>query len=81
MSDIGKTERETQNRVIALFRQELGYRYLGNRMYRDGNSNIEEALSCRVSDQKRLYSGTNQPRCVSAARGGRQRQSRAVRQQ
>ena len=42
MSDIGKTERETQNRVIALFRQELGYRYLGNQMYRDGNSNIEE---------------------------------------
>ncbi len=56
---IGKTERETQNRVIALFRQELGYRYLGNRMYRDGNSNIEEPCLTAHSDQKRLYPGAN----------------------
>jgi hypothetical protein len=27
MSDIGKPERETQRRVIALFRDELGYRF------------------------------------------------------
>jgi len=44
MSDIGKPERATQNRVIALFRDELGYRYLGDWTDRDGNSNIEEAL-------------------------------------
>ena len=30
MSTIGKKERETQNRVIALFQKELNYRYLGN---------------------------------------------------
>lgn len=41
MSDIGKIERETQNRVIALFHNELKYRYLGNWEEREDNSNIE----------------------------------------
>ena len=44
MSDIGKSERATQNRVIGLFRDELGYRYLGDWADRDGNNNIEEGL-------------------------------------
>ena len=44
MSDIGKPERSTQNRVIALFRDELHYRYLGDWSDRDGNSNVEEEL-------------------------------------
>ena len=44
MNDIGKPERATQNRVIALFRDELDYRYLGDWTDRDGNSNIEEGL-------------------------------------
>jgi len=43
-AQIGKSERETQNRVIALFRDELGYRYLGDRSDRADNSNIEEEL-------------------------------------
>lgn len=42
MNDVGKTERVTQNRITALFRDELGYRYLGDWTDRDGNSNIEE---------------------------------------
>jgi hypothetical protein len=41
MSDIGKPERTTQNRVIALFRHALGYRFLGNWTDREINSNIE----------------------------------------
>ncbi len=41
--NIGKPERATQDRVIALFRHELGYRYLGDRRDED-NSNIEEGL-------------------------------------
>jgi len=43
-SDIGKPERETQRRVIELFRDELGYRFLGNWTDRAGNSNVEESL-------------------------------------
>lgn len=39
-----KTERETQDRVVALFRDALGYRYLGNRSDRANNSNIDEEL-------------------------------------
>ena len=41
---IGQSERETQNRVIALFRDELGYRYLGDWTDRPSNSNIDDGL-------------------------------------
>jgi len=41
---VGQPERETQDRIIALFRDELRYRYLGDWTDRDGNSNIEEGL-------------------------------------
>jgi len=44
MSTLGQIERATQNRIIALFRDELGYRYLGDWSDRAGNSNIEEKL-------------------------------------
>ncbi|MBP9942526.1 MAG: HsdR family type I site-specific deoxyribonuclease, partial [Comamonas sp.] len=44
MTDIGKPERATQNRVVKLFCDELGYRYLGDWADRAGNSNIEEGL-------------------------------------
>ena len=44
MSDIGFPERMTQNRVLALFRDKLGYRYLGDWTDRPYNSNIEDSL-------------------------------------
>ena len=44
MTLVGQPERATQNRVIALFRDELGYRYLDDWSDRDANSNIEEEL-------------------------------------
>lgn len=44
MTEFGKPERYTQNRIIKLFRDELGYNYLGNWEDREGNSNIEESL-------------------------------------
>jgi len=41
---IGQSERTTQNRVIELFREELGYDYLGDWSDRTTNSNVEESL-------------------------------------
>jgi len=66
MSDIGKPERATQDRVIALFRDELKYRYLGDWTDRDGNSNIEGRAALGVADQQRLHPGPNQ-RCAAQA--------------
>jgi type I restriction enzyme, R subunit len=43
MAKIGQKERVTQNRVVAYFRDVLGYTSLGDREHRVGNSNIEEA--------------------------------------
>ena len=39
---VGQLERKTQNRIVSLFRDRLGYDYLGNWEDRDDNSNIEE---------------------------------------
>ena len=43
MSDVGQKERKTQNRVIKLFRERLGYEYGGNLEDQD-NSNVDEEL-------------------------------------
>ncbi|MDF1777135.1 MAG: type I restriction endonuclease subunit R [Rhizobiaceae bacterium] len=44
MSKIGQLERETQSRIVKLFRDQLGYSYLGNWIDRDNNSNVEKEL-------------------------------------
>ena len=44
MSNVGQKERNTQNRVVKFFTEQLGYDYLGNWEYREGNSNIEKEL-------------------------------------
>jgi len=44
MDDISKPERETQRRVIALFRDELDYDYLGDWSDRDDNRQVEDGL-------------------------------------
>ena len=41
MSAVGQRERKTQERVVALFRDTLGYRYLGAWIDRVGNANVE----------------------------------------
>ena len=45
MSDVGQKERATQKRVIKLFREQLGYSYLGDWHEReDENSNVEKDI-------------------------------------
>lgn len=43
MSRVGQIERATQDRVVALLRDRLGWTYLGDRRDRSGNANVEEA--------------------------------------
>lgn len=54
MDQIGQAERKTQNRIVKLFNEKLGYQYLGNWEDRS-NSNIEEGL-LRTFLQKNDYS-------------------------
>ncbi|AZM55221.1 restriction endonuclease subunit R [Streptomyces sp. WAC 01529] len=44
MSNVGQPERKTQDRVINLFRDSLGYEYLGNLEHRAANSNVDVEL-------------------------------------
>lgn len=42
MTKVGAIERETQNRIIRIFQEQLGYKYLGNWQEREDNQAIEE---------------------------------------
>jgi type I restriction enzyme R subunit len=44
MSTVGQIEKQTQQRVVTLFREQLGYDYLGDWTDREGNANIDQAL-------------------------------------
>ena len=44
MSTVGQIEKRTQARVVQLFKDQLGYDYLGNWIDRVGNTNIEPDL-------------------------------------
>ena len=56
MSEVGDIEKATQDRVVKLFKEQLGYNYLGNWETRPGNSNIEEAILRKYLKAKKGYS-------------------------
>jgi type I restriction enzyme R subunit len=41
---VNPVERDTQNRIIQIFKKELGYKYYGNWEKREQNSNVEEVI-------------------------------------
>lgn len=57
MSNVGEIERKTQNRIVELIKNKLGYTYLGNFEKREYNSNIEKELLIKYL-QKKGYSET-----------------------
>ena len=68
MSNVGQIERKAQDRVVKLFQEQLGYEYLGNWEYRDGNSNIEVELLRAEPAGSRLRRQPDQPRRSTSSR-------------
>jgi len=58
MSNVGQIEKRTQARVVKLFREQLGYDFLGDWTDREGNRNIEEGLLRRFLREKQRYDET-----------------------
>jgi type I restriction enzyme R subunit len=58
MSQVGQLERQTQNRIVQLFQQQLNYRYLGNWHDRPNNSNIETEILSTFLRDKQGYSNS-----------------------
>jgi len=77
MPAIGQSERSTQNRVIALFRDELGYDYLGEWSDRS-NSNIEEDLLTAYL-ARRGYSAAHISRALDRLRSEANNPNRSLR--
>jgi len=68
VSNVGQIERKSQDRVVRLFRDLLGYEYLGNWEYREGNSNIEVELLAQ-SLRARGYGDTLINKAIDKLRG------------
>lgn len=58
MNQVGQPERQTQNRIVQLFQQQLSYRYLGNWQDRPNNSNIETDILTAFLRDKQGYSNS-----------------------
>lgn len=73
---VGQPERATQDRVVKLFQDQLGYEYAGNWDYRPDNSNIEEAylrqnLLARGYDEVVITRAINELHKAAAVGGAR----------
>ena len=69
MSTVGQIEKKTQARVVALFRDRLGYDYLGHWIDRAGNANIEPDLLTRLAAKAgRERRASSTARCMRWAR-------------
>ena len=60
MTNAPRSERKTQNRIVAMFRDVLGYRYLGGWTERANNRCIEtsllrEYLAARLTMPQRVF--------------------------
>ena len=55
---VGQLEKKTQERIVKLFQEKLGYTYLGNWEDRENNSNIEEELLKEYLQSTKKYSQT-----------------------
>ena len=58
MNEVGQIERQTQNRLVKLFKDQLKYTYLGDWQDRSNNSNIEEGILSKCLKEKKGYSDT-----------------------
>jgi type I restriction enzyme, R subunit len=67
MSNVGQVERKTQDRVVKLFRDRLGYDYLGNRQDRGDNSNVDVQL-LELNLEKRRYGAIHIGKAVEQLR-------------
>lgn len=55
MPNVGQIEKVTQQRVVRLFRERLGYYYLGDRTDREDNRNVEEDQLRQFLREKQGY--------------------------
>lgn len=74
--EVGQIERLTQHRVVDLLRDTLGYEYLGNWEYREGNANVEvellaASLKARGYDDSLISRATDNLRSAASLGGGR----------
>ena len=69
MSTVGQIEKKTQQRVVKLFRDTLGYDYLGDWTDREGNRNIEAGVAARLSARSRATTRrSSRGRCTCSTR-------------
>ncbi|WP_024477215.1 type I restriction endonuclease subunit R [Arthrobacter sp. CAL618] len=76
MSVVGQIERKTQDRVVDLFQNELGYEYLGSWEHREANSHIEvslleQNLQARGYDANLINRAVEQVKKTASLGGGR----------